>query len=285
MLVVRNGGGVHEVCRYDVASGALLGTFGRETEAYGSMTSGDGKEVLVVSNVLGAYTLQRFAADGTYRGDLAGSWLGGLAGAKRGPDGAIYAIVQEVAGWDWTGRANVMRIDRENGAAAEVATFVVHGSGGMQAPVAFVFGPEKDLYVADAAVGILRFDGKTGERRGVFVPLGQGGLTDVAALAFGPDDRLYVASRSANGVLRYDGASGAFVDQFVPYGSGGLVRPAGLAFGPEADLYVTSAGTGQVLRYDGETGAFLQVATTAAPVNPYAVLGDVVFTKASRPKR
>ena len=275
-LVVLNAAGpASYLLRLDAATGAAQEVFRQETEAYYSLTLSPQNELMVSANTLGEFSFQTFGADRAYRGSIGHnrtSWWGGT----RGPDGAVYALGTDHASAGTTGNLSVWRI-----AGGEPQLWISAGSGGMTAPVGFVFGPEGDLYVADARAGVLRFGQDHGTARGVFVPLGRGGLQDVAKLSFGPDGHLYVASQQANAVLRFDGQTGEVIDTFVTAGAGGLVGPAGLAFGPDGYLYVTSAGTNQILRFDGTTGAALGVVATAAgtPGDPRLRWRDLVFVR------
>jgi len=78
----------------------------------------------------------------------------------------------------------------------------------MTAPTSLAFGADGNLYVADPALGVIRFNGSTGAALGVFVSPGSGGLQDAAKIAFGPDGKLYVGSKRANVTLRFDAATG-----------------------------------------------------------------------------
>src|SRR5205814_2455820 len=161
---------------------------------------------------------------------------------------------------------------RYNGATAAFNDYCVTNAS---APSDLAFGREGHLYVADSKLGIVRYNGKTGEFMDTFVPAGSAGVSGYFGFIFGPDGNLYTWSHSSNAVVRFDGNSGAFLDYFVAPGSGGLNSPGGLAFGPDGNLYVSSSGTDQILRYDGRTGAFLDVfATNAAMINP----ANLVFT-------
>lgn len=279
LVVLNAAGSASYLLRLDAATGAALEVFRQDTEAYYSLTLSPQHELCVSANTLGEYSLQVFGEGSHVRGSVARN-LNGLFSGTRGPDGAVYALAPDEEALGSTSGHSLWRIDD-----AGAKRFVVNGSGGMTAPVSFVFGPDGDLYVADARAGVLRFSGQHGLARGVFVPLGSGGLQDVAKLMFGPDGHLYVASQRANAVLRFDGATGQALDVFVSAGSGGLVRPAGLAFGADGQLYVTSAGTNQILRFDGVTGESRGVVATAAgvPGDPRIRWGDLVFVPSIPP--
>jgi len=265
------------ILRYHAASGAFVDAFvpegrgpvGNPLVGPCCMVFGP-DENLYVSNLLGGPT---FAERGVFRYNGAtGEFMdvfvpGGSGGLRRplvlvfGPDGNLY--VGDVGAVAMGGTA-IRRFDGRTGAFIDV--FVPTGGGGMSQPgdpQLFIFGPDRNLYVASQATHrILRFDGTTGAFLGDFVPAGSGGLAAPSGLTFGPDGNLYVGSTSTNRILRYDGSTGEFVDEFVAAGSGGLLVPVGVIFGPDGNLYVASAennGNGSVLRYDGRTGEFLDV--------------------------
>lgn len=146
-----------------------------------------------------------------------------------------------------------------------------------------LFGPDGDLYVADANpntdadASVERFDGKTGAFLNYFVsPSNNGGLVSPSFMVFGPDGKkdgkldLYVAAHHEGAVYRYDGTTGAFKGIFVSAGSGGLDSPFGMAFGTDGNLYVASGNwftssngplnsgdfpAGAVMRYHGPNAA------------------------------
>jgi glucose/arabinose dehydrogenase len=154
----------------------------------------------------------------------------------------------------------------------------------------FVFGPDGDLYVANAykdASQVLRFagtpaaDGKHPFRE-VYVEQHKTnpGLAHPFDLAFGPDAHLYVPSQDTNIVGRYygpratEGKAGtpmphprALQDAdtkhllpgtFIPsqkHAPSGLRTVRGAIFGPDGDLYVADRDAACIKRYDGGSGA------------------------------
>lgn len=156
----------------------------------------------------------------------------------------------------------------------------------------FTFGPDGDLYVANAwkdASQVLRFGGAPGGDgrhpfRAVFVEQHHAnpGLSHPFDVAFGPDGHLYVPSQDTNVVGRYYGPEAAdghpgqpmphppalqggdetrhlLPGTFVPsarHAPAGVRAVRRAIFGPDDDLYVADRDAGSVKRYNGVTGAF-----------------------------
>lgn len=60
----------------------------------------------------------------------------------------------------------VVQFDGQTGAFLDV--FIPKDRGGLKTPLGLAFGPDKDLYVSDAANSVvLRYKGKTGRFRGI----------------------------------------------------------------------------------------------------------------------
>ncbi|MFM9107658.1 MAG: hypothetical protein ACKOWF_13280 [Chloroflexota bacterium] len=168
----------------------------------------------------------------------------------------------------------------------------------------FVFGPDGDLYVANAWKGqsqILRFAGKPGADgrhafRGVFIEQRRAdpGLAHPFDVAFGPDGSLFVPSQDSDIVGRYygpaaaDGAPGAPMPHppaiahlagslppgaFVPshrHAADGLKAVRHAIFGADGALYVADRDRDAVNRYDRESGALTRSyrhGRLAAPVH------------------
>jgi DNA-binding beta-propeller fold protein YncE len=155
----------------------------------------------------------------------------------------------------------------------------------------FVFGPDGDLYVANAykdASQVLRFAGKPGADgkhpfREVYAEEHKTnpGLAHPFDVAFGPDSHLYVPSQDTNIVGRYygphatEGEPGTPMPHpealrdadtrhllpgtFIPpqkHAPRGLRAVRGAIFGPDGDLYVADRDADSVKRYDSGSGAF-----------------------------
>lgn len=124
------------------------------------------------------------------------------------------------------------------------------------APVASQIGFGGDLFLSASGSGdVLRFDGYSGEYKGVFIHSGEGGLTSPTAPNFGPDNLVYVGDLTTNTMLRYD-ADGNFIDVFADPETSGLNLPFMQTF-DDTSMYLASGGTDSVLRWDLATKEFL----------------------------
>jgi len=106
-----------------------------------------------------------------------------------------------------------------------------------------------DIYVADWwRDEIVRYDGESGEPRGVFVRPGGSYLAEPTDVALGSDGLVYVSSSGSHEIRRYF-TTGELSTIFVDSGKGTLEYPKGLDFGPDGNLYVVSSN--RILKYDG----------------------------------
>jgi DNA-binding beta-propeller fold protein YncE len=73
------------------------------------------------------------------------------------------------------GSDSVMKYDLATGASQ--GAFIAAGSGGLDAPVGMVFGPDGSLYVSSVSNdNVLRYDAATGAFVNTFIPAGAGGI-------------------------------------------------------------------------------------------------------------
>jgi streptogramin lyase len=241
-----SGASAGHVTRFDPA-GAALRAFGHDNEGLLALAVSPGGDIYVSADILGAGLIYRFDRAGKFvakLADVAGTDFSALALAR---DGSLWALASVVDASDASLRRTQLVHFEPDGRMVRLP------AGEATAPRALAIGPNGDLYVADAAAGVLRFDGTTGAFRGAL------GTPGANALAFGSDGKLYVAGAAANSVLRFDAATGDFVDAFATTAT--IAR--GLAFGPDGNLFVASAG--EVLRFDGQSGAFLGVFARQRP--------------------
>jgi sugar lactone lactonase YvrE len=146
--------------------------------------------------------------------------LRGPGDVKFGPDDNLYVGSGLIAYWPPLPPGSILRYNGATGAFIDA--FVPNGSGGLGLPIAFVFGPDGNLYVcnskqegedpADRVGEVLRFNGATGAFIDVFIPA-EGEFW--VGIAFGPDGNLYVSSPITHRIVRFDGTSGAFIDVFI----------------------------------------------------------------------
>ncbi len=162
---------------------------------------------------------------------------------------------------------------------AEDLTHDEGGVGELWLAPGLTFGPDGDVFVAcgeagggaeDGADAVVRFDGITGRRIGVFVPAGSGGLLRPYGLTFGPNGNLFVVDRPYNGsgsaVFEYDGFSGAFVGVFVERGACGLTDGRELLFAEDGHLFATSEESG-VIEFDADGGCIGPFGETGDPAD------------------
>ncbi len=208
-----------EILRYDGKTGEFRRVFipassGGQYGAYTGMAIGsDGK--LYVCKSLSAFgepgKVQRhLVTNGAYFDTFVPKGSGGLsrpADMQFGPDGNLYILVWSGAG---TADDKVLRYDGQTGAF--LGSFVTFNYGVRYTDMAF--GPDGDLYITESTGNVERFDGRTGEYRGLFAG-GSGG--DFEGLAFGPDGNLYVSEDHyvSSSVKRFHGTTGAFLGNFV----------------------------------------------------------------------
>jgi hypothetical protein len=166
-----------------------------------------------------------------------------------GLDGPTVLILQEAANQILVacGPTNsVLRFQLSDGAFVD--TFVTPGLGGLNQPVAMLFGPNGNLYVAGEDNTVREYSGVDGSYVGEVVSAGAGGLASPRGLLFLPNGNLIVTSQGSQALLEYDASSSTFVGQF-DWNGRELNSPSDLQYGPDGNILVIS-GQGAIRIYE-----------------------------------
>jgi len=117
-----------------------------------------------------------------------------------------------------------------------------------------IFGPNKDLFVADREGDCIRiYEARTGRYLRSLALRGDQ-LDKPIHLLFSPGGRqLFIGSGGNDSILRHD-IPGGSTSVFVESKSGGLNGPAGMAFGDDGFLYVASRNSKEILRFRAADG-------------------------------
>ena len=152
-------------------------------------------------------------------------------------------------------------------------------------PSGMSFGPDGNIYVADAGADqIRRYSWPNGDDLGAFIS--DSALDSPRDIVLGMDGNFYIVSYWADRVLRYDAVTGQSLGAFIDEG---LSNPQRMTFGPDGNIYVASHANDKIQRYDGDSGAWLGTFVDAGALglwqgpsgvafgpdsNLYATLGD-----------
>lgn len=182
-----------EVVRYNATSGAFLGSFAKTglagPEGIAFTAAGD---LLVASHWTDS--VERFSLP---------------AGRRLAP----FAVANEARGmhergdarpvWDAEAVRRAKRVQRRSLVqTTDDGKLPAEDEAGLYGPVGVTRGPHDDIFVSSYASGtVVRYDGHTGKRRGVFAR--GGGLRGPAGLTFGQGELLYVTSYDTHKLIRF----------------------------------------------------------------------------------
>ena len=153
----------------------------------------------------------------------------------------------------FVGLGNAGAVGRYTTAGTSLGHFVSSGSGGINDPQDFKFGPDGNLYVAGIFnTTIKEYNGQTGA---YMRDLGSG-LTNPLNVAFDTSGHMYVANRGADSVVQILVSTGSVVQTYT-----GFSAPFGLLFNASGSLLVTNLTAGNVVALNTTTGGITPFAT------------------------
>jgi Dockerin type I domain len=139
--------------------------------------------------------------------------------------------------------------------------FVADGVGGLHGPTGMAYGPDGNLYVANASLGandIVKFDGQTGAPLGTFAT----GLNGPTGLRYDSIDGNFYATNFGNfagSTVSKINAAGTVLGNFGT----GHALPTSIAIDPTGNIYIGEFGSGAVNKY-AANGALLATGSVPA---------------------
>jgi len=281
----------NSVIRY-TPTGQLLGTFvaggsGGLSSPKGLAFGPDGN--LYVDSVTNNNILEYSGSTGAFLSTFVSVGSGGLnnpSGMVFGQDGNLYVSSVGTQSVDrFEGPAGFAPGSPLPAAGQSGATFLAPGSGGLAGPNELTFGPNGNLFVANASpvsgvtnnnYGVLEFDATTGAFITTYVAQGVGGLDIPRGIAFDQEGRLYVADFGTNAIHRYD-SQGNYLDDPVTSSASSLQVPLGMVFDAQGDLLVCSRDGNAVDEYNSGVTVTLS-APSASPVTVQYATSDGAAT-------
>lgn len=246
LVAGRNGS---NVVRYDLASGAVLGTlnFGSAGVDYprGICVAPDGN-ILVSWNRFGDLSQGKVMKFSRSTGALLGTFvadsqLGSAEGIAIGPDGNLYVAANN----------NIPGIYKYNGQTGAFLGVFATGAG-ISSPEGIAFSPSGELFVANFGGGnIARFRGSDGAFLGSFTSAGQNEPNDIV---FDNAGSLYVSNYRQNvgvdntgRITKYDATTFQALATFT----GGLDGGFGVDVDASGNLYTASYFDNRVVKFPG----------------------------------
>lgn len=137
---------------------------------------------------------------------------------------------------------------------------IATGSGGLDDPRDFEWGPDGFLYVcSNGNDRILRFDPVTHAYLEDFVPSGYGGLNGPGSIEFLDQDTMLVTSYYTHSVKQYSLSTGQFLGDLYLYGVP-LSLPGPMVHSSDDTFLIGSTGNDSVIEWS-ETGARVLIAS------------------------
>ncbi|MCC6971636.1 MAG: NHL repeat-containing protein [Phycisphaerales bacterium] len=242
-LLVCNFNG-NSVTRYDLATGAYLGTLDPAANIQGPLCARLGPDGLLYVASEGNNRIVRFNPDTwTYKDTfVAGNGLTQPTGLTWDTNGDLL-----VSSFDGD---SILKFDGTTGAPK--GALVTSGQGTLNGPDnGIIVGPDGAIWVPSYWNNrVIRYNADTGATIGQFATVARPRVMEFRGGA------MFITSETNNSVRKYDVATGQYLGNFVASGSGGLTTPIGMTFASDGVLYVTSSNN-KVLKYDAATGASL----------------------------
>jgi len=201
------GGANSDILRYDGVTGAYKGEF--IATGAGGLVSPNSPAFCTTDNLT---YVDDITTNSILRYDENGKFVDVFATADSGIDHPRMADFDLTTIFLANTNTNsVLRWDLAT--KAFLGAFIPPRSGGLDAPIGLVIGPDQNLYIGSNGTNeILRYDGRTGAFIDAFVPAGAAGMSNIKSINFGgPNTNLYVNSSGSDRVLEFDRVTGAFV--------------------------------------------------------------------------
>lgn len=184
-----------------------------------------------------------------------------------GQSGYVYAVGYEFNTdlFHWGENAGVLRLN-EWGERPEwpLQPWIPYGAGGIGEVSDLGLDDAGDIYLSDTRLGILKYQGASGEFLGQVVPVAPDGLRSPVSLVFGPDGLLYVLD-SGDSIHAYDPATGMRIRSPVVPESGQLTAGLSMDVAPDGILYVLSSS--RIQKFDPVSGAVVDTFDLTSLVN------------------
>jgi streptogramin lyase len=254
---------------HDEKTGAHLSnmTNSFNSETVDAIAFGPDGDIYGIVNSMGSGAVFRWdPASGNYKNVFVpyGQGVSIPCALQFGPDGDLY-----IACMDWSMNPYILRCDGRTGA---FKSRFVEGTDQIRSPWGLVFGPDGNLYVASGEVGIVRYQGGTGEFIDIFTPHHSEFPNGLSAVAFESSGNLVWLDKN---VYRVNGQTGEIMQTLIEAPAGR--NWAEMILGPDGDIYISAQGSLDIWRFDGKTGASRGV-FIKGPDDPHPWITGLAFS-------